>query len=58
MIKEIANSTTENRYPMSIKLHDIGINRAVNLNSGIRLPINKKLITMLEEMDVKFSVER
>ncbi|MCM1110223.1 MAG: DNA polymerase III subunit alpha [Clostridium sp.] len=57
-LKELSESTTEDRHPMTINLVDPKINRQVTMTSSTTVPVNKRMVNLLEEMEINFMVER
>ena len=58
-VKQINSALTEgtdNRGELYLKLTDINKNRQVRMKSEYRIPINKGLVEMLNDMEIKFSI--
>lgn len=54
VLREQINSSTEDRGALNLKIFDTEANRAITLTSGMKIPLNKKLVTMLTEMNLEF----
>lgn len=58
LLNEHIRSTDSDRGELRLRIYDGELNRAVTLNSGVRVPLNRKLVDMLESLDVEFVVNR
>ena len=56
LISEHITSSTENRGTLSFRIYDPEINRSIRMTSGHKIPIDKKLIEMLKDMDIEYHV--
>lgn len=56
IIQEAIKSTTENRGHLYFKIFDPGINRSIKLASGIKIPINRKLVEDLSDLNIEFKI--
>lgn len=56
VIQEHASSSTENLGSLTFQIIDTDLRRAIALNSGIRIPINKELVDKLDDMEVDFKI--
>ncbi len=54
VIREQMNSSTEDRGALNFKIFDTEANRAITLTSGMKIPLNKKLVTTLTDMNLEF----
>ncbi len=52
------NSSTKHLGSLNIRIFDPAINRSVVLQSGISLPIDRKLIDMLRGIEMDFTIDR
>lgn len=57
LLKEHINSETTNRGSLKLRIFDPEINRYVTLSSARHIPVNRKLVRMLDSMDIRFSVD-
>ncbi|MDE6309902.1 MAG: hypothetical protein K2L81_06895, partial [Muribaculaceae bacterium] len=58
LIDEHCKSSTQNCGTLSFRVYDPKINRTVELPSNVFVPINRQLVTMLEDLDLSFNVVR
>lgn len=58
LIDEQIKSSTNDRGQLNFRIYDPDINRSVMLSSGLKIPVNRRLVTMLEDMELEFSIER
>lgn len=56
VLKDMMNASTENRCDLYFRVTDCRNSRPVDLMSKLKLPLNKKIITMLQDMDLKFEI--
>ncbi|MCM1518263.1 MAG: DNA polymerase III subunit alpha [Pseudoflavonifractor sp.] len=56
LINEAIKSSTEQRGNLYFKVYDSEINRSIKLASGVKIPINRHLVEMLQGMDVEFKI--
>ena len=58
LLSEHIKSTTENHRSLSFIVYDPEINRSVKLSSPHTIPLNRDLVTMLESMNIEFTIEK
>lgn len=58
LIDEQIKSTTNDRGQLNFRVYDPDINRSVLLSSGLKIPVNRRLVSMLEDMELEFSIEK
>lgn len=56
LISEHIKSSTENRGTLSLRIYDPEINRSIKMTSGIKIPIDHKLINMLNDMNIEYKI--
>ena len=56
MIKEMLTSSTENRCNLSFRIKDVDSNRNIELKSNLKLPITKKVIELLDDLELKYEI--
>ncbi|MDE7388736.1 MAG: hypothetical protein K2M97_05735 [Muribaculaceae bacterium] len=56
LVGDHMRSSESDRGELRIRVYDPKLNRAVTLNSGVRIPVNRKLIEMLESLDIEFQI--
>ena len=49
-------STDKDLGELRLRIYDSKMNRAVTLNSGLRIPVNRALINMLNDLDIEFTI--
>ncbi len=52
------NSSVEELGGLNFHIFDPSINRSINLTSGIKIPLNRELVNMLEEMELEYTIEK
>lgn len=58
LLSEHIKSTKENHRSLSFIVYDPEINRSVKLSSPHTIPLNRDLVTMLESMNIEFTIEK
>lgn len=58
LLLEHRQSSTRSMGSLSLRVYDASINRSVLMHSGMRLPVNRKLLNMLDDMELEYSVEK
>ena len=58
MLDDLIKSSTEDKGNLYIRLHDRKLNRTLKLAAGTKIPINRKVINTLEDMDLRFEISR
>ncbi len=56
MLKEHKDSSKNALGSLNLCIFDPAINRSVSMRSSHRIPINRKLVDMLREMEIEFSI--
>lgn len=56
LIQEALKSTTDNRGGLYFRIFDPEINRSVRLAAGVRIPINRKLVEDLQDLNIDFRI--
>lgn len=56
VLLEHISSETSGRGNFYIRIHDSEANRSVKLESPLKIPINKKLLTILDEMELDYTI--
>ena len=49
-------STDKDLGELRLCIYYSKMNRAVTLNSGLRIPVNRALINMLNDLDIEFTI--
>lgn len=57
-LSEHIKSSTEDRGELYIRIFDPTINRSVKMASGTKIPLNKKLIDRLDEMNIEYHINQ
>jgi hypothetical protein len=57
LIKDQINSTKDDLGSLYLRIFDPEINRSIKLTAAKRIPINRKLINLLNDMGIEFTVE-
>lgn len=58
VLNDLITSSTEDKGNLYLRVHDHSLNRSLKLSAGVKIPINRKLINTLEDMDLKFEICR
>lgn len=58
LIDEQIKSSTNDRGQLNFRIYDPDINRSVLLSSGLKIPVNRRLVNMLDDMELEYSIER
>ena len=51
-------SSTTALGSLNLRLFDPSINRSVLLQSGMRIPVNRKLLRLLDDLDIEYNIEK
>ncbi len=51
-------TTTDDRGDLRIRILEPEMNRSITLNAGVRIPVNRRLVQMLEDLSVDFDIDR
>jgi DNA polymerase-3 subunit alpha len=58
MLREHINSTNSDLGTLNFSIFDPEINRSIYMRSAVRIPVNRTLINMLNDMNIEYDVER
>jgi DNA polymerase-3 subunit alpha len=58
LVDEHLTSTTDDCGELRVRILEPGTNRAVILTAGVPIPINRRLIELLDELQIDYNVER
>ena len=58
LLSEHIKSTTENRGDLYFRIFDPELNRSLRLVSGVKIPINRNLVEMLNGMSIEYTVDK
>ncbi len=56
LMRDHSVSTDKDLGELRLRIYDSKMNRAVTLNSGLRIPVNRALINMLNDLDIEFTI--
>ncbi|MDE5901410.1 MAG: DNA polymerase III subunit alpha [Muribaculaceae bacterium] len=56
LLREHTVSSREDLGELRLRVSDQKLGRAVTLNAGVRIPINKKLVDMLDDLGLEFQI--
>jgi hypothetical protein len=56
LIKKYLTNSTENRCDLYFKIEDEKNNCKVNLKSNYKIPLNKELFDLMDELDLTYKV--
>lgn len=57
MLLDHKKSSTQHLGSLNLRIYDPAINRSVLMQSGMRIPINRKLVEQLDGLDIDYTVE-
>lgn len=57
LIREATASSTENRCELSFKIKDVSTNRCVEFKSNLKLPVTRKVIELLNDLELKYEIK-
>lgn len=58
LIDEHIKSSTDSRGTLSFRIYDPEINRTLDLTSSVKIPINRQLIHMLDDLNLTYTITR
>lgn len=58
LIDEQMKSSSNDRGQLNFHIYDPDINRSILLTSGLKIPVNRRLVNMLDEMELEYTIER
>lgn len=56
LLNEQVKSSTENRCDLFFRIYDNDIQRSVKMSSSIKIPLDKKFINVLDDMDIEYHI--
>ncbi len=58
LIDEQIKSSTNDKGNLNIMLYDTDINRSLLLSSGLKIPLNRRLVSMLDDLNLEYIIEK
>ena len=58
LLVDLIKSSTEDRCTLQIEITDESIGRTITLTSGVKIPVNKKLIDKLNQQRINFTINQ
>ncbi|MDE7375239.1 MAG: hypothetical protein K2N16_00140, partial [Muribaculaceae bacterium] len=58
LLADHQKSSTTAMGSLNLRLFDPAINRSVLLQSGMRIPVNRKLLRLLDDLDLEYNIEK
>lgn len=58
LLVDLIKSSTEDRCTLQIEITDKSIGRTITLTSGVKIPVNKKLIDKLNQQRINFTINQ
>ncbi len=58
LLVDLIKSSTEDRCTLQIEITDESIGRTITLTSGVKIPVNKKLIDKLNQQQINFTINQ
>ncbi len=56
VLNDIMKSSTDNRTPLYLRIHDHDLNRSIRLSTAVKMPVTRHSLTTLEEMAIDFDI--
>lgn len=56
VLNDIMKSSTDNRTPLYLRIHDHELNRSIRLSTAVKIPVTRHSLTTLEEMAIDFDI--
>lgn len=56
VLNDIMKSSTDNRTPLYLRIHDHELNRSIRLSTAVKMPVTRHSLTTLEEMAIDFDI--
>ncbi len=56
VLNDIMKSSTDNRTPLYLRIHDHDLNRSISLSTAVKMPVTRHSLTTLEEMAIDFDI--
>ncbi len=56
VLNDIMKSSTDNRTPLYLRIHDHDLNRSIRLSTALKMPVTRHFLTTLEEMAIDFDI--
>ena len=56
VLNDMITSTSDDRMPLYIRIHDPELNRSLRLSTAVKIPVNRHSLTTLEEMSIDFDI--
>lgn len=58
LLDEQMKISTTDKGQLNFRIYDPEINRSVLLSSSMKIPLNRRLVTMLDDMELEYTIER
>lgn len=58
LLDEQMKTSTTDKGQLNFRIYDPEINRSVLLSSSMKIPLNRRLVTMLDDMELEYTIER
>ena len=56
LLSEHAHSGSSDLGELQMVVYSGGYNRTITLNSGLRIPVNRKLVNLLDQLDIDYTI--
>lgn len=56
VLNDMIASSTENRTPLYLRIHDHELNRSIRLSTQVKIPVTRHSLTTLEDMSIDFDI--
>ena len=56
VLNDLITSSTDNRTPLFLRIHDHDINRSIRLSTAVKIPVTRHSLSALEDMAIDFDI--
>lgn len=56
VLNDLITSSTDNRIPLFLRIHDHDMNRSIRLSTAVKIPVTRHSLSALEDMAIDFDI--
>lgn len=56
VLNDLITSSTDNRTPLFLRIHDHDMNRSIRLSTAVKIPVTRHSLSALEDMAIDFDI--
>ena len=56
VLNDLITSSTDNRTPLFLRIHDHDINRSIRLSTAVKIPVTRHSLSALEDLAIDFDI--